>query len=225
MEADIDLAKAEANPLQRQITLTDLCDAYLLKHWRGKDLGRPAMVGWWMDDLGDTRLHDFDRQKVQAALMRYKAGKARRGDGLDPVSRKPRSTAGTKSRSSAAVNRYRAVAVLKYGRGHQGLSLDPLRGIPKEPENKGAHPAPRSGRAGSPANRLRVLFRLLVLMAVGSGARLGELRGLRWVDVDFAARRAMVRDTKNGEDRLLTLPTPVVAVRVKGPALNAIHPS
>ncbi len=49
MEADIDLAKAEANPLQRQITLTDLCDAHLLKHWRGKDLGRPAMVGWWMD--------------------------------------------------------------------------------------------------------------------------------------------------------------------------------
>ncbi len=146
--------------------------------------------------------------------MRYKAGKARRGDGLDPVSRKPRSTAGTKSRSGAAVNRYRAVAVLKYGRGHQGLSLDPLRGIPKEPENRGAHPAPRSGRAGSPANRLRVRtlgsLRLLVLMAVGSGARLGELRGLRWVDVDFAARRAMVRDTKNGEDRLLTLPTPVV---------------
>lgn len=172
------------------MTLADLCDAYLLKHWRGKDPGRPAMVGWWVDDLGNTRLRDLDRQKVQAALMRYKAGKARRGDGLDPVTRKPRSTAGNKSRSGAAVNRYRAVlgAVLKYGRGHHGLTLDPLRDIPKEPESRGRTRHLDQGELGRLLTACESAcwdrLRLLVLMAVGSGARLGELQGLRWVDVD-----------------------------------------
>lgn len=45
----------------------------------------------------------------------------------------------------------------------------------------------------------------LVLLAISTGARRGELIGLRWDDVDVKAGRALVRESKNGEPRVLPL--------------------
>ena len=45
----------------------------------------------------------------------------------------------------------------------------------------------------------------LVLLAITTGARRGELISLKWADVDLKAGRALVRETKNGEQRVLPL--------------------
>jgi len=45
----------------------------------------------------------------------------------------------------------------------------------------------------------------LVLLAITTGARKGELLSLRWADVDLKAGRALVRETKNDEQRTLPL--------------------
>jgi integrase len=45
----------------------------------------------------------------------------------------------------------------------------------------------------------------LVLLAITTGARRGELLSLRWADVDTKTGRAILRDTKNGEQRTLPL--------------------
>jgi integrase len=45
----------------------------------------------------------------------------------------------------------------------------------------------------------------LVLLAISTGARRGELIRLKWVDVDLKAARATVHETKNGDPRLLPL--------------------
>jgi integrase len=45
----------------------------------------------------------------------------------------------------------------------------------------------------------------LVLLAITTGARRGELISLRWADVDMKAGRALVRETKNDEQRTLPL--------------------
>jgi integrase len=45
----------------------------------------------------------------------------------------------------------------------------------------------------------------LVLLALTTGARRGELIGLTWVDVDVEAGTALVTDSKNGEQRMLPL--------------------
>jgi integrase len=45
----------------------------------------------------------------------------------------------------------------------------------------------------------------LVLLAITTGARRGELIGLRWSDVDLKKGRALVRETKNDEQRTLPL--------------------
>jgi len=45
----------------------------------------------------------------------------------------------------------------------------------------------------------------LVLLAISTGARRGELIHLKCSDVDLKANRATVRDTKNGDPRVLPL--------------------
>ncbi len=45
----------------------------------------------------------------------------------------------------------------------------------------------------------------LVLLAITTGARRGELLSLKWVDVDLKTGRATLHDTKNGEQRTLPL--------------------
>lgn len=52
----------------------------------------------------------------------------------------------------------------------------------------------------------------LVVVAVSTGARQGELLGLRWRDVDLARGLAVVHETKNQERR--TLPLAGVALQV-----------
>ena len=51
----------------------------------------------------------------------------------------------------------------------------------------------------------------IVLMALTTGARKGEVLGLRWADVDLATRKAVLHKTKNTTKRTLKLAPQVVA--------------
>lgn len=51
----------------------------------------------------------------------------------------------------------------------------------------------------------------IVHMALETGARLGELLKLSWRDVNLSRRIALLRDTKNGEDRSIPLSSRAVA--------------
>ena len=54
-------------------------------------------------------------------------------------------------------------------------------------------------------------LRPLVVFLIGTGARMGEAIRLAWEDVDLAHGRALLRATKNGDDRPVALPPRVVA--------------
>ena len=66
---------------------------------------------------------------------------------------------------------------------------------------------------------------LLVLTALTTGARKGELLGLKWADIDFKARTALLATTKNGKPRLLPLSEAVIAelTKIKFEELNATN--
>ena len=50
----------------------------------------------------------------------------------------------------------------------------------------------------------------LLVFLLGTGARLCEAIDLQWADVDLPAARAVLRDTKNGSDRVASLPPAAV---------------
>jgi integrase len=54
--------------------------------------------------------------------------------------------------------------------------------------------------------------RPLVLLALATGLRRGELLRLIWKDIDLDCRSALIRDTKNGSDRTIPLSRPAASI-------------
>jgi len=50
---------------------------------------------------------------------------------------------------------------------------------------------------------------VLVLMALMAGARNGELKNLRWEQINFSDRTVELHRTKNGEARVISFPKPL----------------
>ncbi|MCG8091590.1 MAG: site-specific integrase [Candidatus Thiodiazotropha endolucinida] len=197
------------------MTLRELADEYI-DQWVGKDQAQPARAHWWVDRLGSRKLIDIDPADIRSALNDYAAGKAMRGDGIDPMTMRPRLKTTTRPRAAGTVNRMRATlsALFRYAEKQGYVITNPVKRVASLSEsNKRVRWLSEEERKvllvackASSWSRLH----LLVLMALMTGARLGELLKLRWSDIDFKDRTALCRDTKNGDDRVLTLPEPAM---------------
>ena len=118
--------------------------------------------------------------------------------------------------SNATYNRYKAVAsvVFNYACRQYNLISNPIGLIPSKPEDN------HRVRYLSTSERKRLLkacrgvswskLYLLVLTAITTGARRGELLGLGWNDIDFERQTAYVQTTKNGQPKVLPLTDDVV---------------
>ena len=179
-----------------------------LSWWSDQDRGDksvPTRVRWWQDQLGTINLIDISARHIREALDSYAAGNARRGNGPK------KSTATTRPRTPATVNRHRAglSAIFKYARSKGYITNNPVSAVPSRTENN------KRVRWLSDDERTALLktckasewnkLHLLVMLGLTTGARLGESLGLRWSDIDFKARTATLHSTKNGERRVLTL--------------------
>jgi integrase len=184
-----------------------LADEYLA-WWRKqnrKDKGTPARVDWWKDQFKKKKLIDISSRHIRAILKTYAEGKAKRGNGPK------KSKVTTRPRTPATVNRHRAglSAIFKYARTEGYIVNNPVSAVASLPENN------KRVRWLSDDERKALLtackasewhkLHLLVLMALTTGARLGEMLGLKWSDIDFEDRTAILHTTKNGESRVLTL--------------------
>jgi len=190
---------------------------------------RRWQVEWWVARLGGRPLTEISADSIRTALAEYAAGNVMvhvRGKGLVDTGRQ---------RTPATVNRLRAqlAALYRHARVAWGLTIDsPLRSVPPRPEKNQR----KRFLAESEVARLLAAARvstwsklyLLVLMALTTGARRGELTGLRWTDIDFEARTAILRDSKNGDPRVLTIPPEVMVelgrLRELGDALVFARP-
>lgn len=196
------------------ITVGELIDRYMAQY-RGADTTRGLRLSAWKAMLGGLTLDQVDHDLMHASraeLMEQPAlsFKGRDHQGSPILKRKP----GGGRRSSATVNRYMAAmsAVFTWAEDER---LTP----------KGwAHPARSIRRLREDNERVRFLDagererlfaavrqskypRLypLVLMAMLTGARKGELLSLRWRQVDLDAGVAILERTKNGDRRTLVL--------------------
>jgi len=198
------------------ITLNALIDEYL-KAYDGRDKTRHARVGWWRSRLGDRLLASITDEDVFQALQAYANAPARVYAGLDANGERIWRSKG-KTPSAGSINRHHTClsALFKWAvrarilpRGH----INPARLIERQRESSGVvrfltDQEREKLLEAAKASKWERLY-LLVLMALVTGARRGELGRLTWGDIDWSRRLAHVRRSKNGESRALPL-TPAV---------------
>lgn len=209
MERDIDARRAYGNQHARGMTLGELIEQFVIHH-PDQDNSGISNLNWWKREYGAMKLIDIDRSVIRDAMNNLAAGDATRGDG-----RGKRKSRGRK-RAPATLNRYKSAlsSVFEYGRDQYDLPENPCRQVKARAEDNARV------RFLSAKERIALLnacrdskwrhLYLLVLLAITTGARQGEILSLRWKDISIRERRAYVRHTKNGEPRVLPLVDAVI---------------
>jgi len=167
---------------------------------------------WWAKQFSGLSIAEITTDRVSkardaCAAERFTKGKPR-------VDKKTGKTIQPKdyARSGATVNRYMATLshLFSFAKKERGLlDRNPVADITRKKEARGRT------RFLSDEERAALLaaceksewpaLHALVLVAITTGARRGELIVLRWSDLDLKSGRALVRDSKNGEQRTLPL--------------------
>lgn len=200
------------------VSLKQLADDYFA-HYEGRDDSRPHRIAWWVQRLGDRPAASITDDDVFEGLEALASTPARRYVGLDADGRKI-FRARPDKRSKSTLNRYHVALgalfswAIKRRRMPKGWE-NPCRKIERHREPAGVV------RFLSDDERERLLMAcraskwpllyVLVLLAITTGARRGELMGLRWSDLDLERGRAFVCTTKNSDPRVLPLTPAVVA--------------
>jgi integrase len=173
---------------------------------------RERHLKWWEDRFAGFTLAEITTDRIVEARDALAAEKFTRGK-----PRKNRKTGEVKapaeySRSPATINKYLTVLtrVLNLAvKEWRLMDRNPAADISKKKEPRGRvrfltdeeREALLEACAASDWKALHTL----VLLAISTGARRGELVNLKWTDVDLKAARATVQDTKNGDSRVLPL--------------------
>ncbi len=177
-----------------ELTLLKLIDHYMFQYEK-KDQNVISRLRWWSDNYGQLKINELTEDHVRHGI-----------NTLLTVG-----STGKKGVSPQTTNRFKAnlSSVFEYGKEKFSLKTNPCRYIKAKPEGKGRK------RYLSSAEQHRFIaaaklstwdrFYLLVLMAITTGARRGELNKLRWNDIDFDKSEAFCGDTKNGTDKHLNL--------------------
>ena len=175
-------------------SLGDVVQDYLAREYKGKDYKKQSTrLSFWVKSIDVKPISDISISDVSEAMLRLPNGL-----------------------SNATINRYKSAlsVVFNYACRQYNLTSNPVGLIPSKPEDN------HRVRYLSTLEKNRLLqacgvaawskLYLLVLMAITTGARRGELLGLRWNDIDFERQTAYVKTTKNGQPKVLPLTNDVV---------------
>lgn len=172
---------------------------------------RDQQLGWWLDRFAGKTLAEITpdliaKARDELAVDTFTRGKERRDPDGNPLPAKQY------KRTGATINRYLAtlshlftIAVKEW----RLCERNPVRDISKKEEARGrvrflSDEERDSLLTECKASAWPELY-VLVLLAISTGARRGELIRLKWSDVDLKKNRASVHDTKNGDPRTLPL--------------------
>jgi integrase len=188
-------------------TVGQLLDRYIqdvLPQKRKSQKKQTAQLFWWKEQIGSYLLSDFT-----PALIGEKRDELLRGT----TCRGTRRSSATVMRYLSALSHVCTVAVKEWG----WLEDSPMRKVSKLRESRGRV------RFLEEDERLRLLKACkessnphlypVVLIAMSTGMRYGEIINLTWHDIDLSRKRVILQETKNGDRR---------AVPIAGPALELL---
>jgi len=200
----------------RRITFDTLAKSYVENALDDMDEKQRAtriqQVTWWSGQFKGRTVVEITPEVIKAARTVCAAEKFTRGH--PRTNKKTGKTTEPKQypRSAATVNRYVAAlsAVMTYAiHDHSPalLTTNPVKGVARKSEPAGRtrflSDAERTALLDACAKSLWKPLHALVLLAITTGARRTEMTSLLWADVDMTAGRALVRKSKNGEQRTL----------------------
>ncbi len=176
-------------------TLGDLIDRYIrdvLPQKIKSQKKQTAQLLWWKEQIGGFLLSD-----ITPALIGEKRDELLRGMTYRKTKRSP----ATVMRYLSALSHAFTVAVKEWG----WLDDSPIRKVTKLKESRGRV------RFLNEEERERLLHACkessnpflfpVVLIAISTGMRYGEIINLTWADVDLLRKRIILQYTKNGERR------------------------
>lgn len=199
------------------VLLTDLIDRYMAEY-AGRDETRPQRLAWWKARLIGVTLSQLTDDDVFFALEDLAQKHGRYFAGLDADGRAIYKAKG-KPLAPATLNRYSAAlgAVLSWSIKRRIAPKgwdNPCRRIERRPEKneiiRFLSDAERTDLLNACRRSSWPRLYLLVMLAITTGARRGELERLRWCDVDFEAATAYVLTTKNTDRKVLPLVPAVI---------------
>jgi integrase len=179
---------------------------------RGTKFWSPTHLAYWVEQFGPREMKSITRADINVALASLQEKKADRRTFEGEVKHTD------KTISSATVNRYLASlsSMCNYALNVGHIDRHPLKAgqVTKLKEASGR----RRILTGEEEEKLIAeaerstwpAMALFLRLALTTGARKSELQGLRWSDIDLTRRVAVLRHSKNGEQRTLPL---VVSVR------------
>ncbi len=182
-------------------TVSSFIDRYLLeieKKNPKRYVDVKKLLNWWRQEIGSYLLSDLTRALIIEQRDKLLNSTGRRDSKVN--------------RSPATVNRYMVAlghALTIATNEWEWIEENPMRKISNLPEPRGRI------RCLSDEERERLLeackaptnpyMHTLVVLALSTGARYGELIKLRWGDIDWDRKVITLHDTKNKERRLLPL--------------------
>ena len=194
IEGDRELLLAYGGSREYQIILKELISRYLKEEYTGKDAQKQsARLQFWADRYGHKFISEITRVDISSGLYEL-----------------------SKSLSNATVNRYRSVlsVVFSYACRHYELPDNPVHYIPSKLEDNARirflSDDERARLFGAVKQSSWDKLYLLVLLAITTGARKGELVNLRWSDVDLDRQTAFISTTKNGQPKVLPLTDSII---------------
>lgn len=195
----------------------DLVDQYM-RQYTGRDTTRVTRLAFWVTTLGDLPIGEVTDDHVDAAMQQLAQRRAKFYAGKDADGR-PIYRAKGKPPSGATQNRYLAAfsSLCTFAAKKRLVPrkwTSPCRSVEKQPENPGRLRFLDKDEIGRlltacRAQRWNRLY-LLVLLALTTGCRRGELERLRWRDVDLEAGLMSIHETKNGQPRVAPLTDPAI---------------
>jgi integrase len=211
IEAEMIEGRHFRNVEARRRTVADAIDRYLEEEVPKKRSGKvhKFTLPWWREAIGELKLSE-----VTPAVLSEQLGKLGRQTfgRAKPESKRttlqPGETPRQFKRSGGTVNRYRGVMSHVFTtarREWHWINHNPFESVSKAREGVGRvrHLSAEERTALFTETLKQPTLHLLVLLALSTAARAGELLQLTWRDVDLSKGRLLFRVTKNAQPRVV----------------------
>ncbi|MCK4503243.1 MAG: site-specific integrase [Desulfuromonadales bacterium] len=181
-------------------TLQEMVDRYVenvlpLKPKTYKN--QKMQLEWWADALGYNLLSDVTPALIAECRDKLLAGTTYRGTKRSPA---------TVVRYLAAISHVFTVAVNEWG----WIEHSPVSKVKKPTEARGRirflADDERAALLDACKESVNPFLYVIVVLAITTGMRQGEILKLKWKDVDLVRSCAVLHETKNGERRTVPIP-------------------